>query len=102
MKKHMIVGIALATGILAGGTLSASAAELCVTCADKQSVRQFTLETAALTGILQTKDRELRELYSYDSIDTRRVDVLEGQIRELKEQIRAAAQKYDLHACSHS
>jgi len=102
MKKQMIVGIALATGILAAGAWSASAAEVCGACADRQSVRQFTLETAALTGIVQAKDRELREQYSYDSVDIRRVNALEGEIGELKEQIAAAAQKYEIHACSHS
>jgi peptidoglycan hydrolase CwlO-like protein len=102
MRKQMIVGIAMATGILAVGAFSASAAEVCVTCADKQAVRQFTLETAALTGIVQAKDRQLRELYSYDSIDMRTVNALEREIRELKEQISTSAQKYDIHACSHS
>jgi hypothetical protein len=91
----------VATGVLAVGALSASAAEACGSCADKESVRQFTLETAALTGIVQKKDRELRELYSYDSIDMRRVGVLEGEIRELKAQIDAAARKYEIHSCSH-
>lgn len=102
MKKNMIVGIAMAMGILTVGAMSASAADSCGKCADKQAVQQFTQETAALTSALKTKDIELREQYSYDGIDTRKVSDLEEELKELKDKINAAAQKYGIPACSRS
>lgn len=102
MKKNMIVGIAMAMGILTVGAMSASAADSCGKCADKQAVQQFTQETAALASALKTKDIELREQYSYDGIDTRKVSALEEELKELKDKINAAAQKYGIPACSRS
>lgn len=99
MKKNMIVGIALAMGILSVGAISASAAGSCAKCADKQSVQQFTQETAALTSALKAKDMELREQYTYDSIDTRKVSVLEEELKELKNRIKVVAEKYDIPSC---
>jgi len=102
MKKNMIVGIALAMGILSVGALSASAADLCGKCADQQAVQQFTHETFSLSSALKAKDIELREQYAYDSINTNRVSELEGELKELKDKINAAAQKYSIPACSRS
>ena len=102
MKKHMVVGIAMAMGILTMGAVSASAADICGKCTDNQSVQQFTQETAALSGTLQAKDNELREQYASDSIDIRKVNSLESEIKALKHQINAAAHRLDIHTCSHS
>ena len=102
MKKNTIFGIALAMGILSVGAISASAADTCGKCADKQAVQQFTQETAALTTALKTKDIELREEYSFDGIDTHKVSALEEELKELKDKINAAAQKYGIPACSRS
>ena len=102
MKKNMIAGIAMAVGILTLGALSASAAEPCGKCSDKQAVQQFTQDTAALTSVLKAKDIELREQYAYDSIDPRKVSELEEELKELKDKINATAQKYGIPACSNS
>jgi hypothetical protein len=102
MNRKMIVGIAMTMGILTVGALSASAADLCATCADREAVQQFTRETAPLTSALKAKDTELREQYAYDSIDTRKVSTLEGELKELKDRINAAAQKYGIPACCRS
>lgn len=100
MNKKMIVGIAMAIGILSVGALSASAADSCGKCADKQAVQQFTQETASLTSELKAKDIELREQYAYDGIDTHKVSALEEELKELKDKINAAAQKYGIPSCS--
>ena len=100
MNKHMIVGITMAMGILTVGVASASAADACGKCADQQSVQQFTQETASLSRTLKAKDSELRGLYVSDSIDSREVSALEEEIQELKAQINAAAQKFNIPACS--
>jgi hypothetical protein len=102
MKRKMIVGIALAMGMLSVGAISASAAGSCCNdgkCADKQAVQQFTQETAALSGALKTKDIELREQYSYDGIDIHKVNDLEVELMELKGKIRIAAEKYGITTC---
>jgi peptidoglycan hydrolase CwlO-like protein len=102
MKKNMIIGMALAFGILSVGALSASAADTSGKCADKQAIQQFSHETDSLTSTLKAKDLELRGLYTYDSIDIRKADALEAEIKELKDKINAAATKYGIPACSRS
>jgi len=102
MKKNMIVGIALAMGILSVGALSASAAETCGKCAEQQAIQQFTQETAPLNSALKAKDLELREQNSYDSIDIHKVSALESELKELKDKINAAADKLGIPACSRS
>lgn len=102
MKKKMIVGIAMAMGMLSVGAISASAAGSCCNdgkCADKQVVQQFTQETAALSGALKAKDIELREQYSYDAINMNKVNDLEAELKELKGKIKVAADKYGLPTC---
>ncbi|HEY3309076.1 MAG TPA: hypothetical protein VGJ93_11530 [Desulfuromonadaceae bacterium] len=99
MNKKTIVGIAMAMGILSVGALSASAADSCGKCADKQVVQQFNQETVGLTSALKAKDIELREQYSYDGIDTHKVGALEAELNELKGKIIAAAQKHGIPEC---
>lgn len=102
MNKQMIVGIALAMGILSVGAISASAAGSCCNdgkCTDKQVVQQFTQETAALSSALKAKDIELRELYGYDGIDIRKVNELEAELKELKGKIKVVAEKYGIPSC---
>ena len=100
MKKATIVGMAM--GILTVGAISASAADSCGKCVDKQAVQQFTQETAALTSALKAKDIELRVQYSYEGSDIRKVNALEEELKELKDRLNAAAQKYGIPACSRS
>ena len=113
MKKNIVVGIAMAIGMLSVGALSASAAEAnsnMVTCVDKQAHLQFSQETAGLASALKAKDAELREQYAYrdwdggthEGIDVRKINALEAEMRELKDRIYAAAQKYGIPTCSHS
>ncbi len=102
MKKNMIVGVALAIGILSVGAVSASASGSCCNdgkCGDKQAVQQFTQETTALSNALKAKDLELRDLYSYDSINIRKADSLEAELKELKAKIKVAAEKYGISSC---
>lgn len=102
MKKNMIVGVALAMGILSVGAVSASASGSCCsdgTCGDKQAVQKFTQETTALSNALKAKNLELRELYGYDSIDIRKADSLEAELKDLKGKIKVAAEKYGISSC---
>jgi len=102
MKKNMIVGIALAMGLLSVGAISASAAGSCCSdgkCSDKQVVQQFLQETAGLDSALKARNLELRELYSFDGIDIRKADELEAEIKELKGKIKVVGEKYDIKPC---
>ncbi len=102
MKRKMTVVIAMAVGMLSAGVLSVSAAESCGKCSDKQDVQQFKQETAELTRALNAKDIELREQYSYDHININQVNTIETELKVLKDNINAAAQKYGIHACCRS
>jgi len=102
MKKNMIVGLALAMGILSVGAISASAATPCCgngNCADKQVVQQFTQETSALSSALKAKELELRGLYGYEGLDIRKADELEAEIKDLKGKIKVAADKFGISSC---
>lgn len=102
MNKKMIVGFALAMGMLSIGAISASAAGSCCNngnSADEQVVQKFTQETAALSGALRAKEIELREQYSYDGIDIRKANDLEAELKELKGKIKVVAEKYGLPTC---
>jgi len=102
MKKNMIIGVALAMGILSVGAISASAADSCCSdgkCADKQIVQKFTQETAELSSALKGKNIELREQYSFDGIDINKVNELEAELKELKGKIKVVAEKYGITAC---
>lgn len=104
MKKNMIVGIAIAMGMLSVGAIQASAAGSCCsdgkcTCSDKQIMQQFSQEAAGLTSALAAKGLELRELYSYEGIDIRKADRLEEEIKELKGKIKVIGKKYDIKPC---
>ncbi len=106
MKKNMIVGMAMAMGILTVGALSASAADTdfnMVACADKQAHQQFNHETAGLASALKAKEIELKDLvYTEGAYDYRKANELENEVNELKGKINTAAQKHGIPACSHS
>lgn len=102
MKKNMIIGMALAVGILSTGAMAASAADTCGKCADSQAVQQFRQETGTLTSTLKAKDLELRALYGYDGFDIHKANALETEIKELKGRIDASAAKYKIPPCSRS
>lgn len=105
MKKNVIVGVALAMGMLSVGAITAFAAGSCCgdgKCADKQAFQRFTQETAELSSTLKAKDLKLRELAAYDSYDMRKADALEAEMKELKARINSAAEKHGISACCHS
>jgi len=102
MKKNLIVGIALALGVLSVGVVSASAASSCCNegkHAGMQNMQQFSQETAGLSSKLKAKDLELRELYGFDGMDINKVCNLEADIKELKGKIKLIAGKYNIQPC---
>jgi hypothetical protein len=72
MKKKLIVGIAMAVGMLSFGVLSASAAGSdpnVASCAGKHAYQQFNRETAGLISMLKAKEIELQEQNAYREWD---------------------------------
>lgn len=105
MKKTMIVAIALALGVLSVGAANAanaaSAAQCCGdgSCQEQQAMQQFSKDTAGLTSAAKAKEIELRELYAGSTVDPHAVDRLETELKDLKQQIRSAAEHHNLPAC---
>ncbi len=102
MKRNLIVGTALAFGILSIGALSVSAATTCCNgskCADQQAVQQFTQESADLTATLKAKNTELREQYAFEGIDPGKVGTLEAELNVLKDKRAVVAEKYGIKPC---
>lgn len=101
MRKRTVLSLALVIGMLSAG---APASASTVTCMDRQAFQQYNQETAALSSELKAKEVELgmesayvvREGSPPVDPDMRRVFALESQIRDLKAQINASAQKYGL------
>ena len=105
MNKNMIVGIAVAMGMLSASVLSASAAVSCCgdsQCSDTQDHQQFTKETAALSSAFKAKDIKLRELALSETYDTWQAAALETDLKELKAKINTVAEKHGISACCRS
>jgi hypothetical protein len=102
MKKNIIIGIAMAIGVISAGALSASAASACSgdsRCTDAQVYQKFSQEASSLFSTMKAKDFELREQYGYDRVDPRKISKLEAEIKELKGQIQHIAEKHGVLPC---
>lgn len=102
MNRKMILSTAMALGILLFGAWTASAAGSCCnggTCSDSQAVRQFKQETSALSTALQTKERELRNEYLGNTVDTNKILAIEAERNEIRKQLQAIGTKDGIPAC---
>lgn len=102
MNRKMIASIAMALGVLSFGAVAASAADSCCSggkCSDSQTVRQFKQATSGLSTELQAKERELRNEYLGDTVDTHRIQALEAERNEIKSQLQAIGTKDGIPAC---
>ncbi|MBT1074266.1 hypothetical protein [Geobacter grbiciae] len=101
MRKKAIIGIALALGVFTGGTVFAMGCDKCDGtggCKDSSAVEKLKSETAGLRSELAAKEVELRTEYSYNSINTARIEAIEREIGDIKAKIRAAATKLGIPA----
>lgn len=85
------VSLSVSSVVYAGGTV----VDPCVS-VSAETVKQFRQNTSDLRGQLSVKELELRQEYGYEGIDMRRVEVIEGEIREIKEKIKAAAKRLNI------
>lgn len=83
-----------------GGVALAETDQTSVKAITADALNKFRQQTVDLREQLKVKDLELRGLNAYDSIDMRRVDALEGDIKEIKAKIRSVAVSMNLEPCN--
>jgi hypothetical protein len=99
--KNQVMALILVAAILAfGGVAFAETGQASVKAVSTDTLNKFRQQTVDLRAQLKTKDLELRELYAYDGIDMRRVDELEGDIKEIKAKLRSVAASMNLEPCN--
>lgn len=99
--KNKIMASILVTAVLAfGGVALAETGQTNVKAISADTLTKFRQQTVDLREQLKAKDLELRGLYAYDGIDMRRVDELEGDIKEIKTKIRSVAASMNLEPCN--
>jgi len=102
--KFKTITVAVAVSLTVSGVVYAGGTSVdpCVS-ASAETVKQFRQNTSDLRGQLSVKELELRQEYSYEGIDMRRIEVIEGEIREIRDKIKTAARKLSLEpgSCYH-
>jgi len=99
--KNNVMALLLVAAILAfGGVAFAETGQASVKTISADALNKFRQHTVDLREQLKAKDLELRGLYAYDGIDMRRVDELEGDIKEIKAKIRSVAASMNLEPCN--
>ncbi len=99
--KNQVMALILVAAILAfGGVAFAETGQANVTAISTDTLNKFRQQTVDLRAQLKAKDLELRELYAYDGIDMRRVDELEGDIKDIKAKLRSVAASMNLEPCN--
>jgi len=95
------MALAFAVAVLTfGGVVFADTSQVSVKANSADTLNKFRQQTVDLREKLKAKDLELRELYAYDSIDMRRVDELEGDIKVIKAKIGSVAASMNLEPCN--
>lgn len=97
MAKKLIV-TAMVMGIVSTGAFSASAADIYSKGTDREPCGQYTMEVTKLAETLQAKNNELSEENSYGVSeaytmkrpDVTKIEMLESEIKVLKNKINAA------------
>lgn len=99
--KNKVMALVLVVAVLAfGGVAFAETDQVSVKAISADTLNKFRQQTVDLREQLKAKDLELRGLNAYDSIDIRRVDELEGDIKEIKAKIRSVAASMNLEPCN--
>lgn len=99
MKRKTIIGLVVVLGIVllcavyASGQRGSSGVSACQN-ADIEKVKQFQKETLSLRDELVTKRLELRKEYGQPAPDSGRISTLKQEIRDLRVNIKKAADKY--------
>ncbi|MBT0663080.1 hypothetical protein KI809_02100 [Geobacter pelophilus] len=98
--KNKIMALVLVAAVLAFGSVAfAETDQISVKAISADTLNKFRQQTVDLREQLKAKDLELRGLYAFDGIDMRRVDELEGDIKEIKTKIKSVAVTMNLEPC---
>lgn len=99
--KTKTMALLLVAAILSFGSVAfAETGQASVKAISADTLNKFRQQTVDLREQLKAKDLELRGLYAYDGIDMRRVDELEGDIKEIKAKLRSVAVSMNLEPCN--
>jgi len=99
MKKSLIAALALTLGIAGFGVAHASAGSCCQNgSCTQQAAGVSSAGVDAAAQAVRAKELELRRIYSDDTIDPHQVDKVEGELKVLQGELRAA-QKQGVPPC---
>lgn len=99
--RSNISAIVVVTVVLAlSGTVYAEDGQASVKAVHAESLNKLRQSTTDLRAQLKSKDLELRSLNGNETIDVRRADELEADIKGIKEKIRSVAASMNLEVCN--
>lgn len=100
MRKNILAFVVVASILALNGAVYAEDGQAGVKTVNAESLNKFRQNTTALREHLKAKDLELRRLNGDETIDVRRADELEADIRGIKEKIRSVAANLNLEVCN--
>ena len=100
MRKNILT-IMVVTAVLAlSGAVYADDGQAGIKVVNAEALNKLRQNTTDLRSQLQAKDLELRSLNGDETIDLRRADALEADIKEIKAKIRSVAASLNLEVCN--
>lgn len=100
MRKNILT-IMVVTAVLAlSGAVYADDGQAGIKAVNAEALNKLRQNTTDLRSQLQAKDLELRSLNGDETIDLRRADALEADIKEIKAKIRSVAASLNLEVCN--
>lgn len=100
MRKNILALVVVAAVLALNGTVYAEVGQTSVMAVNAESLNKLRQSTADLRAQLKAKDLELRSLNGNETIDTRRADELEANIKGIKAQIKSVATSMNLEVCN--
>ena len=100
MRKHILALVVVAAVLALNGAVYAEDGQAIIKAVNAESLNKLRQNTADLRSQLQAKDLELRSLNGDETIDLRRADALEADIKEIKAKIRSVAASLNLEVCN--
>lgn len=100
MRRNILALVVVAAVLALSGAVYAEDNQSSVKAVNAESLNKLRQNTSDLRSQLQAKDLELRSLNANETIDLRRADELEADIKEIKAKIRSVAASLNLEVCN--
>lgn len=100
MRKNILALVVVAAVLALNGAVYAEVGQTSIKAVNAESLNKLRQSTADLRAQLKAKDLELRSLNGNETIDTRRADELEANIKVIKAQIKSVATSMNLEVCN--